>query len=263
MDGEPGQPRSGLDSAIVFRRSSHGRCRAQVVLAGFDVRNILEADPVASVTIEAPDDAKELARFLGMCVVAMLRNGVHTPGITEPFAKYGWIVSNELAEAPPDADLAQFSIAARVRPEDVVEFLEHEMVSADVKGRSDPSLESMLTVKFPRVSNESRKGKKRRLRAVLHEGKKPFVALHSRNAMIAADGVLCILEQIAHERPRDVTRHTAAVCRRLVEIHRDLSGERIPLSFDQATAMYRITEAVARADDPSTFVPDWLTIPSR
>jgi hypothetical protein len=80
----------------MFRRASKVSSRAQVVLSGFDVRDILEADPVARVTIDAPTDAKDLARFVGMCVVAMLRDTVHTREMTHPFAKYGWIVSDEL-----------------------------------------------------------------------------------------------------------------------------------------------------------------------
>jgi hypothetical protein len=243
------------DSTVVLRRASKGGCRAQVILSGFDVRDITKADPVATVTIDAPDDAKELARFVGMCVVAMLRNAVHTPDITEPFSKHGWIVSAELAEPPADADLGEFSIAAGVRPEDVVGLLEYEMSMAEITG-TKLSTETMMTIKFPRVCDERRRGKKRRLRAVLHEGSAPFVALHSRNAMIAADGVLCMMEQIAHERPREVTQHVGAVCKRLFEIHRDLNGESIPLDFGQATAMYRMAEALAQADDPSIVALD-------
>jgi hypothetical protein len=235
----------------VLRRSSKVACRAQVVLSGFDVRDITKADPVATVKFHAPNDRKELARFLGMCVVAMLRNAVHTPEITEPFAKHGWIVSAELAEAPPDADLTEFSIANAVRPEDVVGLLEYEWSMAEATG-TEPSTETMMTIKFPRVGGEPRRGKKRRLRAALHEGRAPFVALHSRNAMIAADGVLCMMEQIAHDQPREVTQHVAAVCKRLFETHRNLIGESTPLEFGQATTMYRMAEMLAQADDPST-----------
>lgn len=169
-------------------------CRAEVVLSGFDVRDITKADPVAIVTIDVPGDGRELSRFVGMCVVAMLRNATHMPEITQPFAKHGWIVSAELAEPPADADLRDFSIAAGVRPDDVVGLLEYEMEMAEATGEK-LSTETMMTIKFPRVGGELRRGKKRRLRAKLHEGKAPFMALHSRNAMIAADGVLCMLEQ--------------------------------------------------------------------
>lgn len=230
----------------MLRRASKGGCRAQVILSGFDVRDITKADPVATVRIDAPEDAKELARFVGMCVVAMLRNAVHTPDITEPFAKHGWIVSAELAEPPADADLGEFSIAAGVRPEDVVGLLEYEMSMAEITG-TKLSTETMMTIKFPRVCDERRRGKKRRLRAVLHEGSAPFVALHSRNAMIAADGVLCMMEQIAHERPREVTQHVGAVCKRLFEIHRDLSGESIP-SAPPSRSMPRSRSSAESAD---------------
>ena len=72
------------------------------------------------------------------------------------------------------------------------------------------------------------------------------MALISRNATIAADGVLCMLEQVAHEQPREVTQHVAAVCMRLFEIHREGSGGDTPLTFDQATVMYRVAEAFGR-----------------
>jgi hypothetical protein len=129
------------------------------------------------------------------------------------------------------------------------------MTMAEQTGEA-PSMETLMTMKFPRVSDESRKGKKRRLRVVLHEGKAPFVATHSRNAMIAAHGVLCMMEQVAHEQPREVTQHVAAGCERLFDIHRDLNGVSTPLGFGQATSMSRIAEVLARADDPSSFTLD-------
>ena len=70
--------------------------------------------------------------------------------------------------------------------------------------------------------------------------------------MIATDGLLCMLEQVAHEQSREVTQHVAAVCKRLFDAHRDLCGEDTPLTFDQATTMNRMAELLAQADDPST-----------
>jgi hypothetical protein len=116
----------------------------------------------------------------------------------------------------------------------------------------DPSMDVMLNVKFPRVGGDPQPGKRRRLRVRLHEGNAPFVALISRNASIAADGVLCMLEQIAHDQPREVTQHVAAVCQRLFEVHRERCGEDTALAFDEATAMYRMAAMLAASEDPST-----------
>ena len=168
-------PDSSLRSML--RKTLKSECRAEVVLSGFDVRDITKADPVAMVTIDAPDDARALARFLGMCVVAMLRDTVHTPEMTKPFAMHGWIVCAELANPPVDADLHEFSIANGVRPEDVVGVLEHEMTMAETTGK-ELSMETMLTIKFPRVGGKLRRGKKRRLRAKLHEGNSPLRCPH-------------------------------------------------------------------------------------
>ena len=94
-----------------------------------------------------------------MCVVAMLRATHKTPEMTEPFASQGWIVAAELVAAPPDADLADFSIAEGVRPEDAAELVEQEVLMAEVTGKK-LSVETMLTIAFPRVgSGELRKGK--------------------------------------------------------------------------------------------------------
>ena len=114
-----------------------------MVLSGFDVKDITEADPVAIVTFDAQGGHRELARFVGMCVVAMLRIAVHTPGMTEPFATLGSEVSGELAEPPDDADLTEFSIAAGVRPDDVAGTLEHEAFMAEING-GEPSMDTML-----------------------------------------------------------------------------------------------------------------------
>ncbi len=218
-----------------------------------DVNDITEADPIARVTIDAPGGGQQLARFAGMCVVAMLRATRKTVELTEPFAKQGWIVAAELVAAPPEIDLAEFSIAEGVRPDDVAEVVEHEMLMEEVTGKL--STETMLTIAFPKVgSGESRKGKKRRFRAELHEGRRggAWVRLRSRNAMISAEGILCMLEQIAHEQPRDVAERVAKVCQRLFEVHEELVGKATPLSFSQATEMYRLAGELSKANDPLT-----------
>lgn len=228
-------------------------CRAKVVISGMDVKDITEIDPVATVTIDAPGDGRQLARFAGMCVVAMLRATRKTPEMTEPFAKQGWIVCAELAEPSTEADLTDFSIAAGVRPEDVAEVVESEMLMADAMGRK-LSMETMLTIAFPRVgADEQRKGKKVRFRAELHEARKgAWVRLRSRNAMNSAEGILCMLEQIAHEQPREVAERVAKVCQRVFEIHAEGVGKATPLSFKQATAMYRLVSELSQAGDPLT-----------
>ena len=38
-------------------------CRADVLLSGYDARDITKADPVARVTIDVPDE--QVARFVG------------------------------------------------------------------------------------------------------------------------------------------------------------------------------------------------------
>jgi hypothetical protein len=227
-------------------------CRAEVVLTGFDVDDITRADPVAAVTIKAPEDAQSLARFIGMSVVAMLRDATHTPAITGPFARTGLRVADALAEPTRSADLSSFSIARLVRPVDPVPLLSEEGAWMNLTGQ-DPSWDTIFTVKFPRVGSDPQPGKRRRLRVKLHERKAPFVALRSRNAMIAADGVLCMFEQVARERPGEVTRHVAAVCKRIFEMHRDTTGEDTAPSFGDATALYRVAEMIAVADDPSAF----------
>jgi hypothetical protein len=59
------------------------------------------------------------------------------------------------------------------------------------------------------------------------------VRLRSRNAMISAEGILCMLEQIAHEQPREVTERVAMVCQRLFEIHAEAIGRATPLNFSK------------------------------
>lgn len=78
--------------------------RANVVISGMDVDDITEADPVATVTFDGPAEGRQMARFAGMCVVAMLRATRKTPGMTEPFARQGWIVCDELVQLPPEDD---------------------------------------------------------------------------------------------------------------------------------------------------------------
>lgn len=239
-----------MGGVVLFRPTVS--CRAEVLLSGFDVQNILEADPVAHVTMEAPDEPQALARFMGMCVVAMLRNATHTPGITEPFADCGAEVAAQLANPPEGGEYDSFCIADALRPEDPVAAIEAEAAVAEIMGR-DISMASMLTIKFPRLSNETRPGKRRRLRVKLCEGKAPYVALTSRNAMIAADGVLCMFEHIAHKYPGPSVQHVGAVCERIFELHEETSGSDAPLSFSEATDLYRIAELLAYSDEPSEF----------
>ncbi len=235
--------------------------RANVVISGMDVDDITEADPVATVTFDGPAEGRQMARFAGMCVVAMLRATRKTPGMTEPFARQGWIVCDELVQLPPEDDYADFSIAAGVRPDDVAEAVEYEMLMQDIRGGL--SMERMLTIAFPRVGiGEKRKGKKVRFRAELHEARGgAWVRLRSRNAMTSAEGILCMLEQIAHEQPREVTERTAAVCKRLFEIHGTSVGKDVALSFGQASAMYRLASELSEADNPSTFAASLATEP--
>lgn len=219
-----------------------------------DVDDITKADPIARVTIDASGGGQQLARFVGMCVVAMLRATRKTPEMTEPFAKQGWIAAVELAAAPPEVDLADFSIAEGVRPEDVAELVEYEVMVTEATGKR-LSTETMLTIAFPRVTGErSKGGKSRRFRAELQEGRRggPWVRLRSRNAMISAEGVLCMLEQIAHEQPREVAERAAKVCQRLFEVHEEMVGKATPLSFSQATEMYRLAGELSKANDPLT-----------
>jgi hypothetical protein len=132
-------------------------CRAEVIISGMDVDDIADADPVATVMIDAPGDGQQLARFAGMCVVAILRATRKTVELTEPFAKQGWIVASELVAVPSEIDLADFSIAEGVRPLNVAEMVEREMLMEEVTGKL--SAETMLTIAFPRVgSGESRRG---------------------------------------------------------------------------------------------------------
>lgn len=159
----------------------------------------------------------------------------------------------ELLETPDGSDLSDFSIAFGVRPEDVVEAVEYEMAMQEVTGQL--SVETMLTIAFPRVgTGETRKGKKRRFRAELHEARKgdAWVRLRSRNAMISAEGILCMLEQIAREQPRETTERVAKVCQRLFEIHDEHCGKGRPLGFREATEMYRMAGELSQADDPLT-----------
>ena len=68
--------------------------------------------------------------------------------------------------------------------------------------------------------------------------------------MISAEGILCMLEQIAHKQPREVAERVAKVCQRVFEIHAEGVGKATPLSFEQTTAMYRLAGELSRARDP-------------
>jgi hypothetical protein len=124
-----------------------------------DVDDITEADPVATVRIDAADDERQLARFAGMCVVAMLRATRKAEEFTEPFATVGSTTCKDLLNRVAVPDPTQYSIAEGWRPEDVTAVVGHEMFMAE-EGTGNLSVETMLTIAFPRVdSGESRKGK--------------------------------------------------------------------------------------------------------
>jgi hypothetical protein len=231
------------------RRGSKTKFRAEVVFAGLDVHDLREADPVATVSIDAGTDERELARLAGMCVVAMLREARLAQNWLEPFATVGEITCIDLLNRHAVPDPSRYSIAEGWRPEDTAAVLE----DAIDLGRQ-LSTETMFTIAFPRVGGDPAKpGKKRRFRAVLHEARgSAWVWLHSRNPVLSATGILCVIEHIAHESSTEVTEHVAQVCKRLFDLHKALCGRDVPLTRGQATSFFQLATDLSQADDPLT-----------
>jgi hypothetical protein len=226
--------------------------RAEVTFYGLDITDLVTADPVAVVTIDPGLTEQQLARFVGMSVVAMLRGGRIAGDYVQPFAEIGQIACEDLLNRVAVPEPAEYSLAEAWRPTDVAFEIEQQAYLAEYEGQR-ASTDSLMTIAFPRVGGEPVPGKRRRFRAQLEEGRKgSWVNLRSRNPMLSAWGVLCLFEQIARGQPLQTTERVATVGKRLFDLHERYCGKAGSLSFDQATAMYAITSQLAAAEDPLT-----------
>jgi hypothetical protein len=213
-------------------------------------------DTVAQVQFKAngrPERPRDLALFLPMSVVAVLRGCRSAPTHSQSFLD----ICGELADALLDWD------PAAQRPFSLREAIDEPFLDAeglaliyDGGGASEEMVDSWLRHCLPRVSDQAAGGHRRRFKAELREPRRSegvsFVALSSRNrnSFLEIQGVLAMFESAAVTRDYAATvRPAAATLRRLLDFNAEAFGAQSP-EFAEATWLYQLAEAISQAQDP-------------
>ena len=213
-------------------------------------------DAVAQVAIDfgaREEHPRDLAAFLPMNVVAVLRSCRSAPTHARPFAS----VCEEVCAGIVEDDGRGYRPEFRVRA--MVVKLSADPILLDPDEVTEGNMEVFLRAALPRVEDEPAGwGETRSYKPTLQVSRRKgtWVNPWAKNPFIAMQGTLALFEYVARTRDYGPTVHPAAVItqRALAAVASMTNGSMIP-TLGQATIVYNLVDEMAALDDPAAAEP--------
>ena len=240
----------GLSSRTLFG--------GEVMLSGL-VDDPEATDTVAQAQFKAHgrmEQPRDLAAFLPMSVVAVLRDCRAAPTHAQPFLDICGELANALLAWTPAA--GEFTLRQAIgEPSMSQEVI--ALIYADEEQANKEMVDSWLRQCLPRVSSDGTvHGHRRRFKAELRSSRRaggiPFVAMsnRNRNPFLEIEGTLAMFEAAAQTRDYYATvRPAAATLKRVLDFHVEVLSGGVP-DFTEATWLYQLANACSKAEDPLT-----------